>query len=94
MANRFGLNKKGRKKVKKLTKAMGGKRVEAERGFNLMTGEVSHSVSKRWGKKSKKITKKRYDRLVSKGKVSTRPPLKTRASSNTFTIQNPLTKKK
>ena len=45
MANRFGLNKKGRKQVKKLTKAMGGKRVEALTGFNLMTGKVSHSVS-------------------------------------------------
>jgi hypothetical protein len=94
MANRFGLNKKGRKQVKKLTKAMGGKRVEALTGFNLMTGKVSHSVSKRYGKKLKKITKKRYDRLVSKGKTDTRPPLKLRASSNTFTIQNPLTKKK
>ena len=93
MANRFGLNKKGRKKVKKFTKAMGGKRVEAGKSFSLNTGEWSPTVTKRWGKKSKKITQKRYDRLVSKGKTDTRPPLKLRASSNTFTIQNPTKKK-
>ena len=36
MYNRFGLNKKGRKEVKKLTKAMGGKRVEAGKSFTYI----------------------------------------------------------
>ena len=94
MANRFGLNKKGRKQVKKFAKAGGmQKRVQASKSFSTTTGKMNPVVIKRWGKKVKDISKKRYDRLVSKGKTDTRPPLKTRASSNTFTIQNPLTKK-